>query len=115
MVEAENASDTVAKSQEYIISYQGNETAIISSDQQRSQASVYPNPVTDYLLLQFEKPTAVKEIKLIDLTGKIHLHRMYQNAQKKDIRIPTKMFPRGTYILIARSEHFTFQHKIIIQ
>lgn len=50
---------------------------------QNQEVNVYPNPVSDYLMIEVENAGSVKEIQVIDLTGK--LVRVQQFNKKVDV------------------------------
>ncbi|CAN5884199.1 hypothetical protein BH11BAC7_BH11BAC7_06950 [soil metagenome] len=59
--------------------------------------SVSPNPTNDLLLITFASGTAVDQIKLMDVTGRVVLEQS-TNGQMQ-ITLPMKALPSGIYLL----------------
>lgn len=58
---------------------------------------VYPNPVSDYLMVELEKGTTDLQIELIDLNGKVVLSRNY--SSRESIKLPIQDLAKGVYFL----------------
>ena len=83
-----------------------------TNDLERIQASVYPNPATDFVTLELPERT-VKSIRVLDMTGK----QMGVETQTKDgaITFNTSKLNAGFYILEVFGEDFISSAKLSIK
>jgi len=110
-------STTVAKQQNILIENYNN--IIISSSssiylEEKSEVlfKVYPNPATEKLFVQFVGWEGEKEIKLLDITGRIVL---IQKSLEEKNEIDISSFPKGIYLISAKNKSSYVVKKIKIQ
>lgn len=65
----------------------------ILSAESEYEAEVYPVPFSDRL--NFTTDQLVKEVELIDMSGRVIIHR---NIEREESFIPTRSLPAGTYV-----------------
>lgn len=73
--------------------------------------TLYPNPVSDFLSISFNKPAGL--VKILDLTGRT----VYENSDisGSNIRIDCTNFPSGIYFVSLQSETGKITRKFIKQ
>ncbi len=76
-------------------------TSIVNNNVDKS-ISIYPNPVSNQLMISFSKDVKVNSMKAIDISGRIVLAQ--ELNQQDFIQINTKEFSKGKYFLIFESE-----------
>lgn len=74
--------------------------------------NVFPNPATDKLFIKFNNWEGIKEIKLIDITGR-SVYKIKSNEELNELDIST--VPRGIYLIAAKNEFHYEVLKIKIQ
>ena len=68
-------------------------------------ASIYPNPVTEWLTITLPKLPADRQVRVTDLTGKVLIkHSMEQTSDRIDL----KNLSPGIYLLLIDEEQFKF-------
>ena len=72
---------------------------------------VFPNPASDYVVVQHASESGQALIKLSDLNGKVIYEKL--TSDKAHV-ISTKMLPNGSYLLTVTSDGQTAQRKLII-
>lgn len=92
--------------QQYLINISG-ETTLSIRDNEAVQVNLYPNPVVDELRLEKPVTTIIKNVKVIDLKGKILWSGKWVDA------INFRDFSSGTYIVQFESENGIFSKKIL--
>lgn len=92
--------------QEYLINISG-ETTLSVRDNEAVQVNLYPNPVVDELRLEKPVTTIIKNVKVIDLKGKILWSGRWVDT------INFREFSSGTYIVQFESENGIFSKKIL--
>jgi len=70
----------------------------------------YPNPFTKNLSIVLPN-TGIKEISIVDLSGKILLHESID--AKKKVTLKTGNIPPGLYILTTWSKEKVYRQKIL--
>ncbi len=75
--------------------------------------SVYPNPATDFINIEFENKINVKSIRILDIAGKQLFNSESLNFNNENVRIPVSGFPEGSYMLLIQTGEETWQHKFI--
>lgn len=84
-------------------------TTLSVEDQLREQTKVFPNPATD--LVNIQSPVHIKEISLMDITGKV-VYEALPNTMNTTIRLD--QFPAGIYIVKWLASGNTFVQRIQI-
>jgi hypothetical protein len=84
---------------------------ILNPDQ--PNIKLYPNPVTDYVIVEFESGSSsgTREITLYALPGNVLHHEMIRGISR--YRLDLTGQPRGMYLVGIRENHFTYTGKII--
>lgn len=71
---------------------------------------IYPNPATDFIILEFQQNINIFSIKIVDFSGKI----IYNTCNtSSNIKIDVSNFKNGVYILDIETEKQIFTEKII--
>ncbi len=76
-----------------------------------NEISVYPNPATERLYLKVADWSAVKEVRLLDVTGRV----VYQSGTgTMHSGISMQNLPKGVYLLsVTQSDHTRVQFKVL--
>ncbi|MDN5349627.1 MAG: hypothetical protein PWQ54_1023 [Bacteroidales bacterium] len=72
---------------------------------------VFPNPASDYVVVQHASETGNTLIKLTDLSGKVIYEKLTSN---EELIISTKTLSNGSYLITVTSDGQTAQRKLII-
>jgi len=75
--------------------------------------SVYPNPATDYLTIEFSEAASEMNISMIDVMGRTVLPKINKFSGTK-IEIRVNELPQGAYFISGTSEGFGFMKSIVI-
>ena len=74
--------------------------------------SVYPNPTSDYIII--ENPiNIINKVTLTNLYGQVELLIRPESTQNNEIIIDFRDFDKGIYIVTVESENFSESTKII--
>jgi len=73
------------------------------------EASVYPNPTTNFVLLDWENAESA-DLMLVDVKGQIIFGQAIEQGNNQ---IDLQALPKGTYFLIIREENTVYQQRII--
>lgn len=88
--------------------------SIKNNNKEKTLISISPNPVSDILNIQFEKPSnAAYKILLTDLLGR-RINITNKSLAGSKISIDVSRFVNGTYICQVISEGVTVDHKKIV-
>jgi hypothetical protein len=85
-------------------------TSIITIDNTSSQIKVFPNPSNGSFTVDFDNLKNVKEIRILDLLGKI----VFQKSINKQSKINIDNLPSGVYILTVIDNENKMTNKKII-
>jgi hypothetical protein len=82
-------------------------------------ANVYPNPVSDFVIVNFEIPTfQICTFTLYDINGKL-IQEIIRDKAKPGVNqfsFSIKTLSQGTYILkIAGDKGYNSEHQIVVQ
>jgi hypothetical protein len=81
------------------------------NDLNNTEVLIYPNPVSDYLFVDFNKPLDV-EVSLQDVNGREVLRKTLHDLRNK---LDIKSVPSGMYLIKIESKEFSKIEKISIQ
>ncbi len=85
----------------------------IKDDQvQQNCISMAPNPVSDFLTLNFTGSDIAREVKILDLTGR-QVYSMDLNKQVRDLKVNCTDFPSGIYLLSVNTYDKVILRKFI--
>lgn len=89
-----------------------NSVSIFIEDKTEASFNVFPNPATEKLFVRFSNWMGVKEIKLLDITGRsVFLVKSIEDNYEIDITT----FPKGIYLISVKNELNNVVRKIKIQ
>ena len=74
--------------------------------------NIYPNPVTDFLTLNFNGTETIKLIKITDLSGRV-IHEKYLNGNEKTMKFSCENLSSGVYLLSFLTENGMKTRKFI--
>ncbi|MGM0498319.1 MAG: T9SS type A sorting domain-containing protein, partial [Bacteroidota bacterium] len=116
IVEAQNSSDSIAESEEYVIAYDNN-TGFSSFDatSKSTDPEIYPNPTKEKVFIVFDQPVKISTLELYDLTGKLVQKEDLSNAVKQKASFKIKNVSRGTYILKTSTRENIHYNKILVK
>ncbi len=82
-----------------------------------NSVSIYPNPATDEVTLNWNRPESLKNVALTiyDISGKEVIRQTIQVFPNQKIRIPIKGISSGIYQVILNTEIGIVAEKLIIQ
>ena len=85
----------------------------ISDLQSNKLFSVYPNPATDILSINFNRTSSNVEIKLMNTTGELVKKFVVENSGQTNVDLSP--FSKGIYFLRINADEFSEVQKIILQ
>ncbi len=92
-------------------------TNISTGDELKVNANsldIFPNPVSNYIQLNFKKATPLYTLNICDAKGASVFERTYSNTEKS-VRIELPNLNKGVYFIKITSEDFNTIKKIIIK
>ena len=87
-------------------------TGFANSASVKDDISVYPNPVIDFIGINQSSASTLKEIKILDLTGRTIETRPVQQGENK-IRISVSDYSSGVYLISFTTDQGTKVRKFI--
>jgi len=116
IVEAQNYSDSLAKSKEYVIGYDNNTwISDFKTSTKNANPKVYPNPTKGMLFVKFEQPVEISLMELYDLSGKILQKQELSNIVKQKVLFRIMNVSRGTYILKTQTKENIHYNKVLVK
>ncbi len=95
-----------------------NPTGITGKESKLANVSIFPNPVSDFLNIEFYvKETTDITIQIVDITGSIEWEEVNNKVPIGDFRkrIPISQFVPGSYISnVKENNNITSRHTIIV-
>ncbi len=80
---------------------------------------LYPNPVTDFIQLEIDKPqfrNTTLRCQIFDMGGKLILERAaVLEVLNQDLRTQTRTFAKGTYLIHIQADNIEYQQRFIKQ
>jgi hypothetical protein len=89
-----------------------NPTGIPQNGSVQEDISVYPNPVSDFVIVRQNNTETLKEIRILDLTGRTVLTRPVRNGEN-NIRIRITDYPSGVYLIAFTTDQGTKVRKFV--
>jgi len=80
----------------------------LSDDKEINKFSIYPNPLKDYLSIQFPKSRSIKKVVIVDIAGKKIFEQTKNISQVNVSRLKT-----GIYIILIYSGSKNYHYKFI--
>jgi len=106
----EVAKGTIGATLYFAVAYD-NATSVNTLE--NTMVSIFPNPATDYLTIDFKKNTdSFYDVKLINILGELIFSDRWINSKNS---INTSKFPSGIYSLIIDSKSERFSTKVVIK
>lgn len=94
-------------------SYKYSPIAAVMVEKEGLQAKLYPNPATDFAIIDLEAGLHLEEITLYNIQGKLIKHQTFTEASQ--YRIELTEIPHGEYFMeIALSDKQIFTKKLIL-
>jgi hypothetical protein len=92
-------------------------TVDINSQNNQNIVTIFPNPTTDYLVVNL--PTNINSdetiIQFFDLKGSLkHSQKIMPNANQKNISLNVDFLNNGTYLMRLQNASLSYQQKIIV-
>ena len=87
-------------------------TGIANQGSVQDAISVYPNPVNDFVGINLNSTAILKEIKILDLTGRTIDTKSVQKGEN-NIRIRVSDYPSGVYLISITTDQGTKVRKFI--
>jgi hypothetical protein len=87
-------------------------TGVANTGSVKDAISVYPNPATDFIGINLSSNATLKEIKILDLTGRTIETRPVQKGEN-NIRISVSDYPSGVYLISFTTDQGTKVRKFI--
>ena len=116
IVEAQNYSDSRAKSKEYVIGYDNNtRISDVKSSTKSPNPTVYPNPAKTILFVKFDQPVEISSMELYNLNGNLLQKKNLSHIIKQKISFRIMNVSRGTYILKTTTKEKFHYNKVLIQ
>ena len=89
------------------------EPAGVSSLKGAAGVSVYPNPATDYLTIEFGEEASEMNISIVDVMGRTVMPTINQFSGTRT-EISVNELPQGAYFITGTSEGYNFKKSIMI-
>jgi len=89
-----------------------NPTGVDNTVSVKDAISVYPNPANDFIGINLSSNATLKEIKILDLTGRTIETRPVQKGEN-NIRISVTDYPSGVYLISFTTDQGTKVRKFI--
>ncbi|MFN8286073.1 MAG: T9SS type A sorting domain-containing protein [Chitinophagales bacterium] len=90
-----------------------NDISMAINEPKELKASIYPNPVTDFVQLQLEKVNGPVKVQLINQLGETLVEENY--GPVKTVKLNTNSLPAGIYFIKATADEKAYTTKIIKQ
>jgi hypothetical protein len=87
-------------------------TGIANQRSLQDAISVYPNPANDFISITLNSTATLKEIKILDLTGRTIDMESFQKGEN-NIRIIVSDYPSGVYLISVTTDQGTKVRKFI--
>jgi len=87
-------------------------TGIANQRSLQDAISVYPNPANDFISINLNSTATLKEIKILDLTGRTIDTKFFQKGEN-NIRIIVSDYPSGVYLISVTTDQGTKVRKFI--
>jgi hypothetical protein len=87
-------------------------TGIANQRSVQDAISIYPNPVNDFIGINLNSTATLKEIKILDLTGRTIDTKSVQKGEN-NIRISVSDYPSGVYLISITTDQGTKVRKFI--
>lgn len=78
------------------------------------KVTIYPNPTSGTLFIQFDNTVNVKHIEITNETGHVILSKNVDHADKI-LEVATDMFANGVYFIRFKAEETTFVRKFVVK
>lgn len=79
----------------------------------KAEIALYPNPVHETLEIKMKENQLIKEVELMDVSGKLVLNTVVEN--KSELQLDLRRFNSGTYFLTVQTDVGVLSKKIIIK
>lgn len=90
-----------------------NLTTGIEDFQEKNVEKVYPNPASDYIIYQTNRNLSIKEIRILDIIGKVVLVVQKPVFLNGEVRINIENLNKGMYFILVKSEDGTVSKKFL--
>ncbi len=98
----------------YVICVRGNPVLSSSEFIVENNVKVYPNPASNYVVLNFPKVINLVQIEMIDVNGKIVFTKK-EKSISNEYKIDIKDFSDGIYFINLSSENLKNTYKVLIK
>ncbi len=98
----------------YVICVRGNPVLGSSDFSMKSNIQIYPNPASNYVLLNFPKVLNLVQIEITDTSGKIVFFKE-EKSIINEYKIDVKEFSDGIYFINLISENIKNTYKVLIK
>ena len=105
-----NNGDQVVKTS---LSFPSAASSNINSVANSNSFSVYPNPATDLLTIEFGEEASEMTIAIVDVMGRTVMPTMNQFSGNRT-EISVNELPQGAYFITGTSEGYSFKKSIMI-
>lgn len=111
-VNAANGNNSPSGDQIYLMNNAVGEQVVTSVESfDNDEISVYPNPASDYLMVNNLSPDT-KTVKIVSMSGQIIAQ--YSN-EEGSMRIDLSTYPKGIYFLLAQDNTNTIKRKFMVR
>ena len=88
-------------------------TGVVNSLKDAAGVSVYPNPATDLLTIEFDEEVSEMTIAIVDVMGRTIMSIINQFSGNRT-EISVNELPQGAYFITGTSEGYSFKKSIMI-
>lgn len=86
---------------------------IVSFVPKTFSVSFTPNPADEFLQVDIQSPSGIKNIRLVDASGRIVMDEK-DNNKNFNVRLDVKKLTAGIYTLVVETENDKFSEKVVI-
>ncbi|MEZ5196600.1 MAG: T9SS type A sorting domain-containing protein [Bacteroidales bacterium] len=80
-----------------------------------SEISIYPNPTTGFITVEFDEPMGASEITVVNTLNKIVYTRSLTTTAQKKINIDLSGEAKGIYFIKLKTETKEERRKVILK
>ena len=85
----------------------------LSENQNKYSVTIYPNPATDQVSIDFGQTVAATSVMLFDLTGKLVYSETIDNTDSQTHTINLSSLRKGLYLIRISNDRFSVTEKVI--
>jgi hypothetical protein len=77
--------------------------------------TVYPNPVSDYILINNEDKSSIESVEIYDVLGRLVMNENFNGAQSVPLKLDASKLAEGMYYLKIQTQNESFVQPVVKQ